>query len=88
MTDETLNKANELKEEIGKLEHFIYYATLTWKQLSILEKMKNKKVRLHYKGYGCFNGGDYDLSKELSEKVLVVLEQHLEELKEQYKTLS
>lgn len=88
MTDETLKKAVDLKDEIIKLETFIRHATLTWKQLSFLEKLRNGKVVLRHKGYGAWSSGDYELSKELSEKVLDVLEQHLEKLREDYRGLN
>lgn len=88
MTDDTLNKANEIKNEIRELEHFIHYAQLTWTHLSFLEKLRNRKAILHHKGYGAFSGGDYELSEELSEKIMDVLEQHLEKLREDYRELN
>lgn len=83
MTDETLKKANELKYEISKLEHFIYYAELCWSRLSFAEKLKRRMIR--YKGYGGFSGSEYQLSQDLSKKLLATMKEHLEELEKQYK---
>lgn len=88
MTDDVLNKANELKEEINKLDHFIRYANLTWRRLSIFKKLRKGKAVLHHKGYGAFGGGDYEMPEELCEKVICLLEKHLEELWEEYKKLN
>lgn len=83
MTDETLKKANKLKYEISKLEHFIYYAEVCWSRLSFTEKVKQRII--HHKGYGGFLTEEYELSQDLSKKLLATMKEHLEELKKQYK---
>lgn len=85
MTDETLEKANKLKDEISKLEWFIKYAEMCWSHLSFTDRIKRRYIK--HRGYGVFAGEEYQLSNELSKKILVVMKEHLEELQEQYKQI-
>lgn len=86
MTDEKLNKASKLKEEIKELNNLINCAELGWSRLSFTERIKKRFIK--FKGYGfgypLTNGEEYQMSNELSKKILVTMKEHLSELEAEY----
>ncbi|ENK1244732.1 hypothetical protein AB2063_002945 [Clostridium botulinum] len=79
-----LDRANEIKKEIEELEIFIREAERTPKGKII------KKVDYYIfksTAYGAVDETEFTLSEPLKFKILMVLEKHLEELKEFFKSL-
>lgn len=86
MTDEILKKANELKNEIKKLEDFQYYFQKTWKKgkLSLIPK---HSFKFGFLGHGVFDGQEILANEELSNRMYDLIEDYISELKEEYKNL-
>jgi hypothetical protein len=84
MTDKDLEKANNLKKEIGELDCFIRRAEMRW-----TGKIIKKDTKYIFKCNSC--GGlesvEYNLNTEMKDKILDVLRDHLADLKNQLKEI-
>ena len=80
MTDEDLEKANELREQIRELSLFLLTARKVW-----TGKMVIIKPRLCFvtNAYGAFRSKEFELNNRLKNKVVEVLETELIELKKE-----
>ena len=80
MTNEQLKRANKLKSEIRQLENFIDTASSVWggKLIHQTQKFLFKSMP-----YGVLESKEYFMGREMKNKVLGVLKQHLEEIKEE-----
>lgn len=75
MTSEELCKANTLSKEIHDLTWFVKTCRSCWRVLRIKAKIKSLKLKT---AYGMLND-EIEVSTELSEKILNVIEQHIHE---------
>ena len=75
MTSEELYKANALSKEIRDLTWFVKTCRSCWRVLRIKPKIKSLKLKTVY---GPLND-EIEVSTELSEKILNVIEQHIYE---------
>ena len=80
MTNETLEKANKLKEEIKELEEFIRAAEGRWTG-TIIKQTQRYIFRANACGFK--DDCNYILDTETKDKLLKVLYDHLQELKEE-----
>jgi len=84
MTNENLIKANEIKKEIKELELFIWNAESVW-----TGKIIKKETKYIFKAnaYGAMASAEFNMNTETKNKVLNVLKEHLQDLKNQLKSL-
>lgn len=77
MTIDELNKANKIKDEIKKLEDFIWRAEITW-----TGKIIKQTSRYIFKSnaYGTMESKEYELDTEMKNRVIDVLRERLKEL--------
>jgi len=84
MTNDTLEKAKELKEDIRNVDIFLH-------QLKYVHRLKIAsritKVVLKNIAYGAFNGESFECDNKLTNKIIVVLEEHKLELEKEYQDL-
>ena len=80
MTDKDLEKANSLKKEIEELDCFIRRAEMRWTGKII---KKDTKYIFKSNAYGGMESVEYNLNTEMKDKVLDVLRDHLQDLKNQ-----
>jgi len=84
MTNEALRKAQELKEDIRNVDIFLH-------QLKFVHRLKVAsritKVILKNITYGAFNGESFECDNKLTNKIIVVLEEHKLELEKEYEDL-
>lgn len=85
LTDEQLEKAIKLKEEIRELDGFIFLA----KRDGFWEKIVIKKELTLFTNVHGFqeDNNQYRLNKELSNKVIEVLEKQSDELKKELENI-
>ena len=77
MTDEVLNKANEYKQQIDKLNRFVRTCRNCWHVLRLCHpKFKLKTA------YGCLSD-EVEVSKGLAEKILASIEDYSNELQKE-----
>ncbi len=79
MTDEELAKANEIKKEINELEEFLRVAEKVWTGKII---KKTSTITLLSNAYGVYSEAEYHLKTDIKNKVLDVLKEHLDSLKQ------
>jgi len=84
MTDENLNRANQLKKEIQELESFIWRAGKVWTGKII---KRDTKYIFKSNGYGAFNDSEFNMNTKIKDKVLDVLSYYLADLKEELKNI-
>lgn len=84
MTSTDLERANEINKEIRELESFIFTASRVWEG-----KLIRQEQRYIFKtiSYGAFSSEEYFMNTDIKNKVLDVLRNHLEELKEELRQL-
>ncbi|MBU3186565.1 hypothetical protein [Clostridium estertheticum] len=84
MTNETLDKAYELKENIRNVDMFLH-------QLKYVQRLKITsrvtKILLNNIAYGAFDGNSFKCDKKLTDKIITLLEGHKVELEKEYKEL-
>lgn len=84
MTNEDLIKANKIKKEIHELDLFIYSAEHVWTGKII---KRDTKYIFKANSYGAMDSAEYHMNTGMKDKVLNVLREHLQELKNQLKNL-
>lgn len=77
MTNKELKKATALKEEINRLTWFIKTCKSCWSVFEIIPKTKNFIMKTSYG----FLHDEIEIDGELSEKIINVIEQHINEKK-------
>lgn len=84
MTSTDLKRANEINKEIRELESFIYTASKVW-----TGKLISRETKVIFKttAFGVFDSEEYQMNTDIKNKVLDVLRNHLEELKEELRQL-
>lgn len=84
MTNEKLQRAKYLEEEINKLEYFIVCSEGRW-----TGKIIKQTQRYIFKANACGAKDDceYFLDNALKDKLLVVLKEQLNDMKEELKTI-
>lgn len=84
MTNESLAKAQLLKEDIRNVDIFLH-------QLQCVQRLKVTsrvtKVLLNNIPYGTFDGGSFECDKKLTIKITTLLEEHKLELEKKYQEL-
>lgn len=83
MKDEDYKKAADLKEEIKRLDTFIYYCENNWLNLHI-KKIQNK-LKLHT-AYGCMSD-ELIASRGLAERILKTIEEYKSELEKEFDSI-
>ena len=83
MINKELKKATALKEEINRLSWFIETCKSCWHVFKIIPKTKNLIMKTRY-GY---LHDEIEIDGELSEKIINVIEQHINEKKEEFEKL-
>lgn len=78
MTEEELDKAISLKEEIKELNRFITYAETVWTG-SIIKRDTKFIFKSH--AFGGMNSQEYEMDTEVKNEVLDVLRKRLDRLK-------
>lgn len=80
MTDKELIQANNITNEIRELDLFISTAEKVW-----TGKIVKKSVKYIFRSnaYGYYGEAEYHMNTEIKNKVLKVLTDHLQELKNQ-----
>lgn len=81
MTNKELKRATALKEEINRLSWFIETCKSCWCVFKIIPKKFIMKT-----SYGCLHD-EIEIDGELSEKIINVIEQHINEKKEEFEKL-
>lgn len=81
MTEETLRKANDCKEQIDILKRFVHDCENCWHIL----RLYNKRFQLKT-GYG-FISNEIEVSRELAERILKTIEEYISELEYELKNL-
>lgn len=81
---EQLMKANELKNEIKELEWFISRAEKVWEGKII---RRESKYIFKSIAYGVIESEEFHMDTEIKNKVLDVLRNHLECLKEKFNNI-
>ena len=84
MTNEDLIKANDITKEIKELEAFIWTAEKVWTGKII---KKSCKYMFRSSACGMLGEAEYHMKTETKNKVLNVLRDHLQDLKNQLKSL-
>jgi hypothetical protein len=84
MTDENLDRANELKKEIRELECFIQGARMLWTGKIIKQ---DTKYIFKANGYGAIKSKEFNMNTKIKNKVLDVLSDYLEDLKQELKDI-
>lgn len=80
MTDEDLEKANELREQIRELSLFLLTARKVWTGKMVIIKPR-PRLCFVTNAYGVFRSEEFELNNKLKNKVVEVLENELVELK-------
>lgn len=85
MTNEQLERANYLKEKIKELENFLWHA----EQLAWTGKIIKRETKYIFRAnaYGAFKDEDYFLSTQIKDRLLIVLKEHLKEMKEELENM-
>ena len=84
MTDKDLIQANGIKKEIRELDIFISDAEIVWTGKII---KRDTKYIFKANAYGAFESTEYNMNTEIKNKVLNVLRDHLQDLKNQLKNI-
>lgn len=84
MTDEQLERAKYLQQEIRGLESFIWHSERIWTGKII---KRDTKYIFKANGYGCFEDKEYKLNTSMKDRMLGVLREHLNEMKEELKNI-
>lgn len=74
MTSEDLKKANDYKNQIIELKHFVYTCEKCWHVI----RLKNKRFKITT-GYG-FLSDEIEVSGDLANRILKVIEDYFSEL--------
>lgn len=82
MTDEDLEKANELREQIRELSLFLLTARKVWTGKMVIIKPR-PRLCFVTNAYGAFRSKEFELNNRLKNKVVEVLETELIELKKE-----
>jgi len=85
MTNATLEKAQQLKEDIRNIDMFLG-------QLKYVQRLKITsrviKILLNNIAYGAFDGNAFKCDGKLTHKIITLLEDHRAELEKEYVELS
>ena len=82
MDFDKLKRANDLDEQIRKLDYFIFYANRAWTgKLTI----KDKIVKFITDSYGATQSKEFNMNTEIKDRVLKVLQDYKNELEEEFK---
>jgi hypothetical protein len=84
MTSKELIKANIINKAIRELDLFISIAEKVWEGKLIKESSKYIFKSI---AYGVYDEAEYHMNTEVKDKVLNVLREHLQELKDQLNNL-
>ena len=81
---ENLNEANRIKKEIDELASFIWNAERTW-----TGKVIKRESKYIFKSmpYGVIESAEFNMNTEIKNKVLDVLKEHMENLKERLESI-
>ena len=87
MEKQTLKNANELNQQLDKLDRFIYGCKQSWKNIFIPVQKRSKSLKIKYHEYGYVNSAEFDCGKELSNRIFDVIEQYYDEKKKEFEEL-
>ena len=89
MDDKKLQRANFLKEELRKLDSFIFTAEKVWTGKLIKKELYKYDSKLTFisNAYGYIEEKEFEMNTTIKNKVLDVLRQYLKELEEEFESI-
>lgn len=87
MNTEDLKLANEIQKEIKELDLFIFMAERVWTGKLLQKTPKTSSITFKSNAYGAINSSEYEMNTEVKNKVLDVLREHLQSLKDKLENM-